>query len=64
MIKVPEKCLICGSEYMGGHETPSSIMREGLRVFYQCGASMSVKILSDGVFQILFKNCQATNREV
>lgn len=57
MIKVPKHCLICGSDYMGGHELPDKPMREGLRVFYICGASMSMKMLSEGVYQILFKNC-------
>ncbi len=57
MIKVPSKCLICGSDYMGGHQLPRKEMKEGLRVFYDCGASMSVKTLGEGVYQILFKNC-------
>lgn len=57
MIKVPAKCLCCGAEYQGGHQLPEKPMKEGLRVFYQCGASMSVKVLFEGVYQILFKNC-------
>ena len=60
MIKVPEKCPICGAAYRGGHEIPHYEMKEGLRVFYDCGASMSVKTIGDGVFQILLKNCRAT----
>ena len=57
MIKVPKLCLECGSAYVGGHEVPGKDMKVGLRVFYHCGASMSCKILDDGVYQILFKNC-------
>lgn len=56
-IKVPKKCLICGAKWEGGHEVPNKSMKEGLRVFYICGGSMSVKILNKGVYQILFKNC-------
>ena len=58
MITAPKKCLCCGSEYVGGHALPGQQMREGLRIFFDCGASMSCKILGAGVFQILFKNCQ------
>ncbi len=58
MIKVPENCLACGAPWSGGHEVPGQMMREGLRVFYECGASMSVKNGSvEGVRNILFKNC-------
>ena len=63
MVVVPRNCLVCGDKYLGGHELPDYPMREGLRVFYRCGASMSVKILDEGVYQILFKNCQATQKE-
>lgn len=59
MIKVPSNCLVCGREYAGGHELPDKPMKKGLRVFYRCGASMSVKVLIEGVYQILFKNCVA-----
>lgn len=61
MIKVPKKCLVCGSKYMGGAEWPNKPMRPSLRVFYDCGASMSLKVLAEGCYQILFKNC--TNDE-
>ncbi|MEA1883757.1 MAG: hypothetical protein U9N62_04450 [Thermotogota bacterium] len=57
IIKVPEKCLVCGAGYLGGHELPTKPMKEGLRVFYTCGASMSVKILDENTYQILYKNC-------
>ena len=61
-IRVPPKCLVCKSMWVGGHSTPGNIMSEGLRVFYECGASMSVKkVLAEGCYQILFKNC--TNDE-
>jgi len=61
MIKVPSKCLICGSEYIGGHEWIAEPMKEGLRVFFKCGASMSVRVIMEGVYKILFKNCQGAN---
>jgi len=57
-IMMPEKCLVCGESWSGGHTYPPQNMTEGLRVFYSCGASMSVKILNHGVYSILFKNCE------
>lgn len=57
MIKVPDKCLICGADWSGGHRVPGKNMKEGLRVFYDCGASMSVEVLSPGIYYVLVKNC-------
>jgi len=63
MIKIPDKCLICGEKYMGGHALPNEPFKDGLRIFYHCGASMSVKTLKrpdetgGGTYQILYKNC-------
>jgi hypothetical protein len=57
MIKVPENCLVCGSKYQGGTNSTGEGMTEGKRVFYVCGASMSVKKLEHNVYNILFKNC-------
>ena len=61
MIKVPERCLICHAFWIGGHETPGQEIKEGLRVFYRCGASISCKEISDGIYQILTKNCGNDN---
>ena len=58
-IIVPDKCLSCGSDWMGGCQLPGKPFPFGVRVFYNCGASMSVKKLSEDAFQILFKNCCA-----
>jgi len=62
MIKVPETCLICGSHFIGGHETPGQEMKEGLRVFYRCGASISCREISEGIYQVLIKNCELSNQ--
>jgi len=41
--KVPENCMICGAPWMGGCQVPGErYPRKGLRVFYRCGASLSV----------------------
>lgn len=58
--KVPKKCLGCGARYLGGHAWMGEPMKDGLRVFYKCGASLSIKEnLGDGVYLLLFKNCGA-----
>ena len=57
MIPVPDKCLMCGAEWSGGHETPGNEMKNGLRVFYDCGCSLSCERLSEG-YRILIKNCE------
>lgn len=55
---VPEKSLCCGSDYYGGHEVPGKKMKFGLRVFYRCGASLSVHTKAqDGAWLLLSKNC-------
>jgi len=58
---VPEKCMMCGAPYKGGHARPGDHMKMGLRVFYDCGASISIfKDCShpeDGCFHLLTKNC-------
>lgn len=59
-VKVPERCLICGSEWVGGHQVPNEPMTHGLRVFYNCGSSMSMREGSLGAFNILLKNCTTT----
>ncbi len=60
-IHAPEKCLVCGAGWIGGHCSPGDPMQDGLRIFFWCGASMSVKPVGavDGIFHILFKNCWA-----
>ena len=57
MIRTPKYCLICGAPWSGGHANPLESIKPGLRQFYECGASMSVKIISEGVYQVLIKNC-------
>jgi hypothetical protein len=58
MIKVPKKCLCCGAGYAGGCQRPGKEFPSiGLRVFYKCGASMSIKESHDYGYLILFKNC-------
>lgn len=57
-MRVPEKCLICGQgDWHGGHEVPGKLMKPGLRVFYSCGASLSYKVISEGIYHLLTKNC-------
>ena len=60
-IKVPSACLVCHSLYSGGHAVPYEDMKDGLRVFFRCGASMSAKDLGDGAWSILFKNCRSVD---
>lgn len=57
MFPVPENCPICGSPWIGGYEIPDKPMKEGLRVFYECGCSVSIVQLNEG-YQLLIKNCQ------
>ena len=66
MIKVPKNCLICGAEWIGGCAKPETPFPEtGLRVFYKCGASMSIKEdLGDGAYLILFKNCRNEKKDL
>ena len=56
---VPEKSLCCGSDYLGGHAVPGQPMRFGLRVFYKCGASLSVWKSAgvENAWLLLSKNC-------
>lgn len=52
-----DKCPICGAEWIGGSCLPGEKMPEGLRVFYDCGCSVSVR---DGC--VLLKNCELLER--
>lgn len=56
MIKCPDVCLVCGSQWSGG-QLPFAPMEDNLRAYYDCGSSVSVKTIQDGVYLILFKNC-------
>lgn len=56
-VNAPDKCLCCGAEYSGGSVWKGEPMKEGLRVFYKCGASLSYKRLNDFQVQILFYGC-------
>lgn len=61
-MKCPECCPICGAEWIGGHCEPKEEMKVGLRVWYECGMSMSIK--DDGWPErrgnlfVLMKNCE------
>jgi len=57
MVQVPKYCLICKAPWSGGCAIPTKPLPEGLRVFYECGASLSCKIISEGIYQLLTKNC-------
>lgn len=57
MILVPEKCLICGSKWRGGAQVPGEKLKPKVRVFYNCGASLSYKSTFEGCYQILISNC-------
>lgn len=42
-LKVPEKCLICNSKWIGGCQIPGQpFPKKGRRVFYECGSSISI----------------------
>ena len=56
-IKVPQGCLYCNAPWSGGHELPLKEMKKGLRVFYKCGASLSIKEQTENSCLLLFKNC-------
>lgn len=60
-ILVPAKCLRCGAKWIGGHEIPGKPMKFQARVFYRCGAQMSIKRWSEYGCDILFTNCQGGN---
>jgi hypothetical protein len=54
---VPAVCLCCGASYQGGHELPGQPMKIGLRIFYECGCTISIKNNSPDSCLILCKNC-------
>lgn len=54
---VPDRCMICGAAYKGGHQLPSLPMQIGLKVIYACGASLSIKDADMGCFILSLKNC-------
>lgn len=59
MLRVPSKCLVCESRWTGGSQLPDKPFRgTGQRVFYKCGASMSIKEEFGNGYLILFKNCK------
>jgi len=60
-MKVPETCPLCGAKYIGGHALPGQDMKEGMRVFYACGASHSFKYMKSGRISTLTKNCGAND---
>ena len=48
----PTNCLVCHSKYEGDSVRPYEPMKEGLRVFFECG-SMRVKSVDDEQFMVL-----------
>ena len=62
-VKVPKYCLYCGAGWKGGHQVPGSIMKLGLRVFYFCGASLSITEQTEDYCRLLFKNCGKQEEE-
>ena len=59
MINVPKTCMVCGADWAGGCAKPGDKFPDvGLRVFYECGASISVReALEGGSYLVLVKNC-------
>lgn len=62
MIKVPATCLACSAPYSGGAALPDHVLPPGRRVFYACGAALSVTVLDATIpaDKILFTGCHAT----
>ena len=62
-VRVPQHCMSCGAGYTGGHQIPEQHMTLGLRIFYRCGASLSVaEDLGDGCYMLRFKNCSGLEK--
>lgn len=61
-VNVPENCLCCGAKWIQGNERPGQPMKMGLRVFYECGASVSLLetqcIPCMGIYYLLITGCQ------
>lgn len=56
--KTPKVCPCCGAPWRGGSQIPGEPLPLGARVFYRCGASLSIKENIDGnALILLFKNC-------
>lgn len=60
-MKCPNKCPICGAGWIGGHCKPGEKVMVGLRTFFNCGASMSIKDSGwpeyRGDLFLMVKNC-------
>ena len=74
--RIPETCIICGASWKGGCERSGHrFPKLGVRVFYDCGASMSLidrakewadheNYVEDGYcYFIRFKNCNSRNSD-
>lgn len=66
--RVPATCLACGAAWTGGAGKPGDKMRFGRRVFYECGASLSIagdadeQNILEGAYLLLFKNCEGEKK--
>ena len=61
---VPEKCPCCGAKWSGGCQVPRKPMPDNARVFYNCGASLSIKRrLERYAITLLFKSCNCLECE-
>lgn len=53
----PDKCLICGADWAGLTARPGEPLPPERRVMYECGATLSYRIIGPGIYSILIKNC-------
>ena len=58
-VMAPKECPICCAKWYSGHAEPMTQMEEGLRIWFACGASLSVRSLDDEGYSytILIKGC-------
>ena len=62
--KTPETCPKCGAKYSGGSTAPGDHMQPDMRVFYMCGASISLKDWGKDDPCVLLKNCSELEEPV
>lgn len=54
----PKFCLICGADWHGLTARPGEPLPPERRVIYECGATLSYRVIGPGVYSILTKNCE------